>query len=99
MARWLVPVGGLVVLVAALAIGVAVWTGGDGGATACDRTALAQSIREGIAAADRARSDQFEPALPPGCGADDVEPAAREVTRDWHAMPGGIMMREATHTE
>jgi hypothetical protein len=96
MAKWLAPTLVLVLLVAAASIGAGVWALGGGGGS-CDRALLEAVLRDGIAQADGAQQPQFAIARPPHCTEDELAGVVPEVTRAWHMMPGGVMMREASH--
>jgi hypothetical protein len=97
MAKWLAPALVALALVVAAGIGAGVWALGGGGGS-CDRALLEAVLRDEIAQADRAQQPQFDIARPPHCGEDDVAGVVPEVTRQWHMMPGGVMMREASHS-
>lgn len=96
MARRFVPLAGLAVLVAAAAVGLGVWfaLGGGGG---CDRDALREVVRQGVADADRQNLNEFTPDFPSGCDEDDLVAVLHDVTHEWHVMPGGSLMRGASH--
>jgi hypothetical protein len=97
MTRWLIPGAGLLVLVVAVAVGIGVWTQQGDSAGACDHNALVQALQEGIRQADTQNKSTFEIDRPASCNDEDQANAVQEVTRNWHMMPGGMMMREATH--
>lgn len=97
MKRWMIPAFGSAVLVGAAVIGMAVFASG-GGDGSCDSAALRAAVRDGIGAMP-ADEPQFAVSLPDGCGDDDLTMAVLETTRDWHAMPGGIVMREGEHRD
>lgn len=99
MRRWVIPGIGALVLAVAIGAGALVWMGAGGGGASCDRAALADAARSGIAAADRAREDQVAIGMPSDCDDHDLEIVLPEVTRDWHTMPGGTLMRAARHDE
>ena len=98
MARWLIPTFGLVVLVLAIGVAAVSWTRGGGGAS-CDRSALAATLRQQLPAAEASSAPQFSVAMPDGCKDADLEAIVPEVTRSWHAMTGGIIMRAPSHTQ
>lgn len=98
MARKLIPLVGLVTLVAAIGVGVGIWFA-LGGASGCDREALREVVREGIAEADRQQLDEFTPEAPSGCGEEDLAAVLHDVTHEWHVMPGGSLMRGKSHGE
>jgi hypothetical protein len=97
MSKWLAPVIGAVALVVAMVVGLVVWSQ-PGGGVSCDRALLSAALGDGIRAADQGSKPQFEVARPAGCTEDDLASVLPEVTRSWHMMPGGILMREASHT-
>jgi hypothetical protein len=97
MTRWLVPGAGALVLIVAVALGVYVWSTAGDAAASCDQAALDQSLRDGIRAAGQQGATQFTLDRPAGCTDTDIEDAVPAVTRTWHAMAGGILMREAAH--
>lgn len=97
MNRWLIPAAGVALTAAAVGGGMAVWVaGGDEGAR-CDRVALAQSISDGVRRADAAGAAQFMPDATAGCRDEEMLAAIQEITRAWHMMPGGMMMRSPDH--
>jgi len=96
MARWIIPTAGLAVLVLAIGIAAVSWTRGGDGAS-CDRATLASEMRQQLRTAEGAGSSQFTMSMPEGCGDTDVMGLVPEVTRTWHAMPGGVMMRAPSH--
>ncbi len=96
MSRMIVPIVGLVVLLMAVGAGVGVWLAlGVGGG--CDADALREVVREGVAEADRQGLDEFTPEFPEGCGETDLRAVLHDVTHEWHVMPGGSLMRGASH--
>lgn len=97
MSRVLLAVAVFVVVGGAIA-GVLVWTVG-GSSDSCDESALIEVMAEGIAEAERNDAIQHHIDLPEGCTDDDMVAAMPSVSRDWHVMPGGDMMRESEHTE
>jgi hypothetical protein len=96
VAKRFLPLAGLVVVIAAVAVGLAVWFAAGGG-SGCDRDALREAVREGVAQADRQNLNEFTLRFPPGCGEDDVLAVLHDVTHEWHVMPGGSLMRGASH--
>jgi len=98
MTKWLAPVVGAAALAVAVAVGAVVWTHQSAGGS-CDRALLSAALADGIRAADQQAKSQFEPARPVNCTEDDLTSVLLEVTRNWHTMPGGILMREASHTD
>ncbi len=96
MATWLAPALGALALVAVAGAGAFIWAqSGDGGS--CDRALLAAVLRDGIERADQRGQAQLEIVRPAYCNEDDLAGAVPEVTRSWHMMPGGILMREPSH--
>ena len=96
MGRWLIPGIGALVLAGAVAVGAVVWTQqGDG--TTCDQAALVHALDEGLRQAEQQDKETWEIERPVGCGDADQEQAIAEMTRDWHMMPGGMMMRASKH--
>jgi hypothetical protein len=98
MRRWRIAAVGLALTAAAVGGGVAVWSAsGDNGAS-CDRIALTQSITDGMRRAEADEAVQFMPDATAGCHYEEMSAAAQEITREWHMMPGGMMMRSPGHT-
>ena len=97
MARWWIPAAGLVALVLAIGIAALLWPRG-GSAAPCNRTAFAQSLREQVQRAEAQQVAQFRASMPAACHDADMAAIMPEVTRNWHAMPGGTMMREPAHS-
>lgn len=98
MNRWRIAVAGIALTAAVVGGAVAVWAvGGDNGAT-CDTAALSQSLADDMGRADAEGMTQFMPRTSPGCGEAEMRMAMQEITRDWHMMPGGMMMRSPDHT-
>jgi len=98
MNRWLIPAAGVALTTAAVGGGVVVWTAGSGGID-CDRAALAQSIAEGTRQSDADGTAQFMPAATAGCSEEEMLDTMQEITREWHMMPGGMMMRSLDHAD
>lgn len=96
MGRKFIPLLGLATIVVAVGVGVGVWFA-LGGGSGCDREALREVLRQGIAEADRQQRDEFTPDAPSGCGEDDLRAVLHDVTHEWHVMPGGSLMRGASH--
>jgi len=93
----------IIAVVAAVALGGAATAGfvafaTGGGATRCDTDELAAAMHAAIARGDHAGAAQVPVELPAGCDADDMMALAPSVTRSWHVMPDGTMMRAAEHT-
>jgi hypothetical protein len=97
MNRWLVPAAAVALSVAAVGAGVAVWAAGGDGSAGCDQATLGRSIAEGIGSADADGAVQFMPDATAGCAYDEMSAVMRELTREWHMMPDGMMMRSAGH--
>lgn len=98
MARWLIPTVGLVVLVLAIGIAAVSWTRGSSDAS-CDQAALAANLRQDLQTAESAGVNEFPVTMPSGCKDADLQAVVPEVTRNWHAMAGGTMMRAPSHTQ
>jgi hypothetical protein len=98
MTKWLAPVVGAAALAVAVAVGAVVWAQ-QGASGSCDRAMLAAALSDGIRAADQQATSQVDPVRPANCAEDDVASVLPEVTRKWHMMPGGILMREPSHTD
>ena len=97
MSTWLAPVLGGLALVIAASVGAIVWAQkGDGGT--CDRSTLAAVLGDAVQQADQRGQMQFDVVRPAHCGEGDLASVLPEVTRAWHMMPGGTMMREPSHT-
>jgi hypothetical protein len=86
-----------VALVVAAGVVAGVWALHGGGGS-CDRALLEAVLRDEVAQADRDRQAQFDIVRPAHCGEDDLAGVVPEVTRAWHMIPGGVMMREASHS-
>lgn len=95
--RLLFPALAAVAVGAAVAIGVVAFGAGDGVAS-CDTNALMQAMHDGIVAAGRQGDVQAAIAVPAGCTDSDLERAMPRVSRDWHVMPGGLLMHEGEHS-
>ena len=94
--RRILPLIGLATILVAAGVGFGVWfaLGGDGG---CDRDALREAIRQGVEAADRRGLDEVYSEPVSGCGEEDLRQTLHDVTHEWHVMPGGSLMRGASH--
>jgi hypothetical protein len=86
------------VVIAAVAGAVVVWSG-SGGEAACDESRLADAIEASISDAERDGRVQISVDMPDACDDADLETALPAVSRSWHVMPGGVLMREPTHGE
>jgi hypothetical protein len=96
LAKWLAPVLGALALVIAASVGAIVWAQkGDGGT--CDRALLAAVLSDGVQNANQRGAAQFDVVRPAPCSEADLASVLPEVTRSWHMMPGGTMMREPSH--
>jgi hypothetical protein len=93
----LLPALAAFAVIGAVVAGIFVWTA-SGDAARCDDAQLTDTIATSIASAERDGRPQVTFDLPEACDDDDVAYALPAVSRDWHAMPGGILMREASHT-
>jgi hypothetical protein len=96
MRRWLFPTIGAVAIGAAVTVGALVMSSGSG-STECDTTALAEAMRASIVSADRDGARQIMVDMPAACGNADAAGVLPQVSRSWHVMPGGMMMRELQH--
>ena len=94
--KWLLAALAAVVVIGAVTAGL--FSFAAGGSAECDEAALAHDMTEAIASAERAGIDQTSVELPAGCSDDDMTAQMPAVSRSWHAMPGGLMMREPVHT-
>lgn len=97
MVKWLAPAVGVVVLAVAAGVGAVIWAQGDDAAT-CNRSALSAVLRDGVARAEQTGQVQFDVSRPPDCSESDLADVLPEVTRVWHMMSGGLIMREPSHT-
>jgi hypothetical protein len=98
MARWIATVTGLLAIAIAGSIVFVALIGTGDTSAACDRDALVVAMRDAIAKADRAGVDQIAADRPEDCSAGDMMEAMLEVSRSWHVMPDGTMMRAPRHT-
>ena len=99
MAKWLAPVLGGVALVVAAAVGAVVWAqSGDGGGT-CDRTAMAAQMRDTMSMAEQQGRSMANMPMPTHCNAGDMAAMMPEVSRTWHMMPDGTMMKQPSHSD
>lgn len=85
-----------VAVVGAIAVGVVVWNG-SGSAAPCDHDMLAASMQDSIGMAERGGHAQAAVNMPEACTDDDVAEVMPGVSRSWHPMPGGMLMRESQH--
>lgn len=81
----------------AVGLGVLVWSA-SGSDASCDDDRLIAAMRAAIEDAERSGDSQVAVDMPNGCTDDDLAAALPAVTRTWHVMPGGVLMREPTHT-
>lgn len=93
--RWELFAGTMVVIAGAIGAGAFVFA--SGGSASCDEVALTVVMAERIALAEANGATEISVALPSGCADDDMVAAMPAVSREWHAMPGGVMMREGQH--
>lgn len=93
--RWMLLAGAGSLILIALLTGAFVWA--SGGSASCDETALASAMHDGIASAEQSGAIEFTIEMPSGCKDHHMMDAMLAVSRTWHAMPGGLMMREARH--
>lgn len=93
----LLPALAAFAVIGAVVAGIFVWTA-SGDAARCDDAQLRGVIETGIASAERDGRPQVLLDLPEACDDDDVAYALPAVSRDWHTMPGGTLMRESLHT-
>lgn len=96
MARWLAPALGVLILAIGASVGAIIWSQCDDKAT-CDRGMLSAVLNDGIVRAEQAGQVQFDVVRPPGCTDADLADVLPAVTRSWHTMPGGVIMREPSH--
>ncbi len=94
--RWIFPSAAAVLAASAVVAGVVAFTTA-GGKADCDETALASAMHEEIASAERAGELQSTIELPEGCADTHMMDAMPAVSRSWHVMPGGTMMRQPEH--
>lgn len=97
MNRWRIAVAGIALTAAVAGEAVAVWAMSGDEAAACDPAALSRSLADDMQRAGAEGDTQFMPRTSPGCGEADMRMAMQEMTRDWHMMPGGMMMRRPDH--
>lgn len=93
--RWMLLAGAAALILIALLAGTFVWA--SGGSASCDETALASAMQVGIATAERSGATEVTIAMPSGCKDLHMTDAMPMVSRTWHAMPGGVMMRQVKH--
>jgi uncharacterized membrane protein len=86
-----------VVVLSALAVAFVAWNRSAPAAT-CDEDALAVAIERGIGSAEHGGIDVVAVGMPVHCAGDDVGVVLPRVSRSWHAMPDGTIMRQGTHT-
>lgn len=93
----MVAVGGAVV-VGAVSIGALAWT--SGGSASCDTAALESAMHDGVARGEHLpQGTEVRITMPDGCGDADMAAAMPAVSRTWHVMPGGAMMRQPQHAD
>ncbi len=93
--RWMLSAGAGALILIALFAGAFVWA--SGGSASCDEAALQSAMRAGIASGERSQAEEFTLEMPSGCKDLDVAEAMPRISRTWHAMPGGVMMRQVEH--
>jgi hypothetical protein len=93
--RWMLLAGAGAVILIAVSTGVFVWA--SGGSVSCDEAALESAMRAGIASAERSVAEEVTIEMPSGCKDLDLADAMPRISRAWHAMPGGVMMRQVDH--
>jgi hypothetical protein len=81
----------------AVGLGVLVWTA-SGSDASCGDDRLIAAMQVAIEEAERSGDSRAAVDMPNGCTDDDLATALPAVTRTWHVMPGGVLMREPTHT-
>jgi len=86
----------VVMVVGAVAVGVVVWNG-SGSAAQCNHGQLEAAMHDTIAMAENSGHGQASVNMPEACTDDDVAEAMPGVSRSWHPMPGGTLMRESHH--
>ena len=87
-----------IVVMGAIAVSAFVW-GTSGSAAPCDPDQLAAAMRDSIQAAERQGDAQASVNLPEACDEEDMAEAMPAVSRTWHVMPGGMLMRAAEHSD
>lgn len=97
MKTWLLPGIGVAAVGGAAVVAAVVFSSGSGSAQ-CDTQALATAMRSGLAAAEQRGMAQMTIEMPPNCGDGDMMRMMASVSRSWHAMDGGVMMRQSRHT-
>jgi len=85
-----------VVVVGAVAAGIVVWNR-SGASAQCDQAQLVAAMQDAMAEAERGGHVQMAVRMPSACSDDDMAAAMPGVSRSWHPMPGGVMMRESQH--
>ena len=94
--RWVLPAAATAVMAGAVIIALVVfWAGGRG--ADCDHAALEAAMRQEIIDAERAGALQTSVVVPAGCHDDDLIDAMPGISRSWHAMPDGTLMRQPQH--
>jgi hypothetical protein len=85
-----------VVVIGAVGAGVIAWSS-SGSSAHCDQDQLVAAMREAMDEAERGSQVQMPVRMPDACTDDDMAAAMPGVSRSWHPMPGGVMMREQQH--
>jgi hypothetical protein len=100
MSRWVIPGAGFEVVIAVAAVAGVVWVrSGDTSAVACDHAALVASMHAAISAAEHDGAESAVPRHVEGCTPDDMMQSMMEVSRSWHVMPDGTIMRAGRHRD
>jgi hypothetical protein len=92
----LVVIAGAVAIIAVV-VGVVAWSA-SGAEARCDHQALRAAMHERIGVAETRGMTQVHVDMPEACTDDDMADMMPEVSRSWHVMPGGALMRESMHT-
>lgn len=93
--RWMLLAGAGALILIAIVTGAFVWA--SGGSASCDEAALESAMRAGIASGERSGAEEVTIEMPSACKDVDLADAMPKVSRTWHAMPGGVMMRQVEH--
>lgn len=93
--RWMLLAGAGALILIALFAGAFVWA--SGGSAACDVAVLQSAMKAGIATAEQSGATEVTIVMPSGCKDVDLTDAMPKVSRTWHAMPRGVMMRQVEH--
>lgn len=96
--RLVFPAVAVAAVGAVITVGVVAFGAGDSSAS-CDSHALEQAMHGGISDAERHGHHDIVIEIPAGCTDADLELTMPRISRDWHVMPGGVLMREGQHTD